>query len=148
MLKYEVNLKGTEFKVDQKGLIWFKERIYMPNVAYLKLFVLNEIQIPPYAGNPSYQKMIKTLRKQFFWPRLKAYLVDYLSKCFECQQVKDEHQHPAGLLQHFAILEWKWGVLSLDFITNFPSIQKKHDLIMVLVDKLSKSANFIYVKST
>ena len=62
--------------------------------------------------------------------------------------MKDEHQHPAGLLQHFAILEWKWGVLSLDFITNFPSIQKKHDLIMVLVDKLSKSANFIYVKST
>ena len=34
LLKYEVYLNGTEFKVDQKGLIWFKNIIYMPNIAY------------------------------------------------------------------------------------------------------------------
>ena len=44
LLKDKVNLNGTEFKVDQKGLIWFQGRIYMPNIAYLKLFFLNEIQ--------------------------------------------------------------------------------------------------------
>ena len=38
LLKDKVNLNGKEFKVEQKGLIWFKGRIYMPNVAYLKLF--------------------------------------------------------------------------------------------------------------
>ena len=27
LLKDEVNLNGTKFKVDQKGLIWFKRRI-------------------------------------------------------------------------------------------------------------------------
>ena len=85
LLKDEVNLNGKEFKVDQKGLIWFKGRIYMPNVADLKLFILNEMHKPPYAGNPSYQKMITTLRKNFFWPKLKKNLADYLSKCLECQ---------------------------------------------------------------
>ena len=44
LLKDKVNLNGTKFKVDQKGLIWFKGRVYMPNVAYLKLFILNEMQ--------------------------------------------------------------------------------------------------------
>ena len=65
----------------------------MPSVVDLKLFILNEMHKPPYAGHPDYQKMITTPRKQFFWPNLKADLVDYLSKCLECQQVKAEHQH-------------------------------------------------------
>ena len=37
LLTEEVNFNGTEFKLDQKGLIWFKRRIYMPYVAYLKI---------------------------------------------------------------------------------------------------------------
>ena len=81
------------------------------------------------------------LRKQFFWANLKTDLVDYLSKCLECQQVKAEHQHPAGLLQPLPILEWKWEVISLDFITSFPLTQKQDDSIMVVVDKLSKTAH-------
>ena len=85
LLKDEVNLNGTEFQLDQKGLIWFKRRIYMPNVAYLKLFVLNEMHRTPYAGHPGYKKMITTLKKKLFWPKLKVDLVDYLSKCLECQ---------------------------------------------------------------
>jgi hypothetical protein len=36
----------------------------------------------------------------------------------------------------------------LDFITGFPKTQKKNDLIMVMIDKLNKSAHFIHVKST
>ena len=67
--------------------------------------------------------------------------MDYLSKCLECQQVKAEHQHPAGLLQPLPIPEWKWEVISLDFITCFPFTQKQHDSIMVVVDKLRKSAH-------
>ena len=92
--------------------------------------------------------MITTLRKHFFWTNLKAYLVDYLSQCLECQQVKDEHQHLAGLLQPLPIHEWKWEVISLDFITDFPLTKKQNDSIMVVVDKLNKSAHFIPVKST
>ena len=61
LLTKEVNLNGTEFKVDHKGLIWFKRRIYMPNVADLKPFILNEMHKPPYAGHPSYQKVITAL---------------------------------------------------------------------------------------
>ena len=47
LMTEEVNLNGTEFKIDQKGLIWFKGRIYMHNVAYLKMFILNEMHKPP-----------------------------------------------------------------------------------------------------
>jgi hypothetical protein len=44
--------------------------------------------------------------------------------------------------------EWKWETISLDFITGFPRTQKHNDSIMVVIDKLSKSAHFIPIKST
>ena len=66
----------------------------------------------------------------------------------KCQQVKVEHQHPAGLLQPLPVLEWKWEVISMDFITGFPMTWRQHDSIMVVVDKLKKAAHFIPVKST
>jgi len=66
----------------------------------------------------------------------------------ECQKVKTEHRHPAGLLQPLPILEWKWEVVTMDFITRLPKIGKLHDLIMVVVDKLTKFAHFIPLKTT
>ena len=71
---------------------------------------------PPYAGCLGYQKMITTLIKQLFWPKVEVYLIDYLSKNLECRQVKVEYRHPIGLLQTFPIPELKWEVISLDFI--------------------------------
>ena len=62
--------------------------------------------------------------------------------------MKEEHQHLAGLLQPLPILEWEWETISLDFITSLPCTRKQHDSIMVVVDKLSKTAHFIPVKST
>ena len=36
----------------------------------------------------------------------------------------------------------------MDFITDLPKNFRQHDSIMVVVDKLSKDAHFIHVKST
>jgi hypothetical protein len=62
--------------------------------------------------------------------------------------VKAEHRHPTGLLQPLPILEKKWEVITMDFITGLPRKNKKHDLIMVVVDKLTKAAHFVPVKTT
>jgi hypothetical protein len=44
--------------------------------------------------------------------------------------------------------EWKWETISLDFFTGFPRNQKHNDSIMVVINKISKFAHFILVKST
>ena len=51
-------------------------------------------------------------------------------------------------MQPLPIPEWKWETISMDFITGLPRSTKKNDAIMVVVDKLSKSAHFVLVKST
>ena len=79
---------------------------------------------------------------------MKKDMAEYISRCMKCQQVKVEHQHPAGLLQPFPVPEWKWEIISMDFITGLPMTWRQHDFIMVVVDKLTKAAHFIPVKST
>jgi hypothetical protein len=62
--------------------------------------------------------------------------------------VKAEHRHPTRLLQPHAIPESKWEVISMDFVVGFPLTTRRHDLIFVVVDTLTKSAHFIPVRIT
>lgn len=62
--------------------------------------------------------------------------------------VKEEPHHPAGLLQPLPIPRWKWETISLYFIIGLTRTRKQHNLVMVVVDKLSKTAHIILVKST
>ena len=79
---------------------------------------------------------------------MKNEVSEFLARCIECQQVKVEHQHLAGLLKQLPIPNWKWEVISLDFLTDLPKNQKHNNSIMVVVDKLSKASHFIHVKTT
>jgi hypothetical protein len=51
-----------------------------------------------YVGHPRYQKTMAVAKGHYFWPGLKKEIVEYIVKCMECQKVKAEHRHPAGLL--------------------------------------------------
>jgi hypothetical protein len=66
----------------------------------------------------------------------------------ECHKVKVEHRHPVGLLLPLPILEKKWEVITMDFITGLPRMNKKHDSIMAVVEKLTKASHFVLVKTT
>ena len=79
---------------------------------------------------------------------MKKDVASYIAKCMECQRVKVEHRHLAGLLQPLPILEWKCVVVTIDFITKFPQSSRQHDSIIVVVDKLTKATHFVPVKST
>jgi hypothetical protein len=52
------------------------------------------------------------------------------------------------LLQPLPIPEWKWEIISLDFIIGLPKTQKQNDSIMVVIDKLRKYTHFIPMEST
>ena len=65
-----------------------------------------------------------------------------------CQQVKVEHQRPAGLLQPLEVAEWKWEHVTMDFVTQFPRTLRGYDVVWVIVDRLTKSTHFLVVRMT
>jgi IS30 family transposase len=79
---------------------------------------------------------------------LKRDVAEYVAICDTCQRVKAEHQRPAGLLQLMKILEWKWDEIGMDFITGLPRTQCGYDSIWVILDRLTKVAHFLPVKTT
>ncbi|GKE69252.1 putative reverse transcriptase domain-containing protein, partial [Tanacetum coccineum] len=58
-------------------------------------------------------------------------------------EVKAEHQRPSGLLQQLEILVWKWEGIAIDFMTKLSRTSSGHDIIWVIVDRLTKSAHFL-----
>ena len=75
-------------------------------------------------------------------------MANYVAKCSICQQVKVEHRKPAGLLQPLLIPEWKWEMITMDFVWALPRGKRGNDAIWVIVDRLTKSALFLPVKKT
>jgi hypothetical protein len=52
------------------------------------------------------------------------------------------------LLQPLQVLEWKWEEIAMDFIVGLPGTQSGYDSIWVTMDRLTKVAHFIPVKTT
>lgn len=62
--------------------------------------------------------------------------------------MKAKYKNATSLLHPIPIPEWESEVISTDFITNFPRTSRQHEAIMLVIDKLSKVAHFVVVKST
>ena len=62
--------------------------------------------------------------------------------------MKAECKHGGGLLDPILILEWKWEVISMDLIIGLLRTSRKHDSVMVVVERLTKVSHFIPVRST
>ena len=75
-------------------------------------------------------------------------MVEFVSECLVCQQVKVPKQKAVGLLYPLSIPEWKWKNIAMDFIVGLPKTHKAYTVIWVVVDRLTKSAHFLPRKAT
>nr|GEW36427.1 retrotransposon protein, putative, Ty3-gypsy subclass [Tanacetum cinerariifolium] len=62
------------------------------------------------------------------------------------KMVKAEHQRPSGLLVQPVIPEWMWDNITMDFITKLPKSSQDFYTILVIVDRLTKSAHFLPIR--
>jgi hypothetical protein len=69
MAKFQNSIANSDkpdISIDRKGLLRFKNRLYIPDSTELKLTILDEVHKKLYSGHPGYQKTITTLRKLFY----------------------------------------------------------------------------------
>jgi hypothetical protein len=92
--------------------------------------------------------MYQDLKNEFWWQGMKHDIVEYVAQCPTCQQVKAEHQRPAGPLQPLNAPEWKWDQIAMDFVVGLPKTLNGHDAIWIVIDRLTESAHFIPIKVT
>ncbi|KAL5733264.1 hypothetical protein ACOSQ2_032956 [Xanthoceras sorbifolium] len=139
--------KQTDFLIKDDGILYFKDRVCVPNDDELRKTILTEAHSSPYSMHPGSTKMYRDLRTQYWWSGLKRDVIEFVNRCMTCQRVKAEHQVPSGLLQPISIPEWKWDRITMDFVTGLPLTRSKQDSIWVIVDRLTKSAHFLPVRT-
>ncbi|WVZ94686.1 hypothetical protein U9M48_040551 [Paspalum notatum var. saurae] len=140
--------KAPGFRVDADGTVWHGDRICIPNIKFVRDLILKEAYETAYSIYPGSEKIYQDLKQKFWWYGMKREVAEYVALCDVCQRVKAEHQKPAGLLQPLKIPEWKWEEIGMDFIVGLPHTQSSFDSIWVVVDRLTKVAHFIPVKTT
>ncbi|KAL0288437.1 UNVERIFIED_CONTAM: hypothetical protein Scaly_2731200 [Sesamum calycinum] len=116
--------KKSNFSIRADGAIVNGERICVPDVDGLRREILQEAHNAPYIMHPGTTKMYRNLRPYYWWQTMKKDVAEFVAKCITCQQVKAEHQVPAGL----------------------PHTLRRHDAIWVIVDRLTKSAHFLLIR--
>ena len=95
--------KAQEITLDADGLLIFKGRICVPRVDDLIEKLLAESHSSRYFIHLGVTKMYRDMKRIYWWPGMKKDIVEFVGKCQNWQQVKYEHQRPAGLLQRMPI---------------------------------------------
>jgi hypothetical protein len=91
--------KGLDFREDAEGVVWFKDRLCVPDIKSIGELILKEAHETAYSMHPGSEKMYQDLKKRFWWYGMKREIAEYVARCDSCQRIKAEHQRPTGLLQ-------------------------------------------------
>jgi hypothetical protein len=92
--------------------------------------------------------MYQDLKERYWWYGMKRDVAAHVALCDVFQRVKAEHQRPVGLLKPLKVPEWKREEIGMDFIMGLPRTRDGYGSIWVIVDRLTKVAHFILVKTT
>jgi hypothetical protein len=122
MLEQKVD-KYKCFRHDDKGVLWFEDRLVVPKNPALRKKILDEAHLSKFSMHPGSNKMYHDLRSLYWWTRMKREIAKYISECDTCQRVKASHLKVAGTLQPLPIPSWKWE--DLMWGTDIPQVHWK-----------------------
>jgi hypothetical protein len=140
----ELTIKPTSHKdfTLQTGILRFKGKVYIGSSTTLRDKVFETYHSSLFGGHSGTKVTLHRLKQVFFWPHLRQYVNDKVAACPICQISKTEKLPYPGLLQPLPIPTQKWTEISLDFVEGLPKSKGK-EVILVVVDRLTKYAHFI-----
>jgi hypothetical protein len=77
--------KVPEFREDEQGTVWFKNRICVPEIKELQETILKEAHDSAYSIHPGSTKMYQDLKQRYWWYGMKKDEVAHVALCNVCQ---------------------------------------------------------------
>lgn len=91
----------------------------------------------PICNAPGRKQNVPGSTKTIQVARYEKNVVEYVAQSFTYQQVKASHERAGRLLQPLEVPSWKWDHITMDFICRLPKTLAGHDIIWVIVDRLT-----------
>ncbi|WVZ52051.1 LOW QUALITY PROTEIN: hypothetical protein U9M48_003146 [Paspalum notatum var. saurae] len=124
------------FTLDNQGVLWFKNRLVVPKDMEPRKKILEEAHESVSAMHPGSNKMYRDLKQRFWWTRMKRKIAKYVSNV--TRRYASPLKHP-GL---------EVGRHTHGFCGRVATHSKGYDSIWVIIDRFTKSAHFIPVKTS
>ena len=126
----------------QAGVIRYKGRIYIGSSSNLRDRIFSSFHSSIFGGHSGNRVTHHRIKQLFYWPHLKQFIAGKVAECQICQISKIEKVQYPGLLDPLKIPKMKWTDISVDFMEGL-SKSKGKDVILVVVDRLTKYTHFI-----
>ena len=120
-----------------KGLLWRAYQVVVPES--LQQRVLTRYHEACHLGETKTEGQI---RRRFVWKGMQKQVRKAVRECPVCQVCKAKRTRKRGLLRPLSMPRQKWTSLGIDFLCGIP-ICGNYNMIMVVVDRLTKMAHFI-----
>ena len=135
---------------DIEGVLQYRGLPYIPEIIRSEL--ISRHHDDPLAGHFGIDKTRELIARKYYWPTLRQDVEAYVKGCDVCLASKAVRHKPYGDLQALPIPTHRWKDLSMDFVTGLPVSTdwkgKSYDLILVIVDRLTKMVHYEPVKIT
>lgn len=150
VLQYIINVvkngeTGTEGYSVKDGLLLKDDCLVIPAKSPFIPSLMKQFHNSNVGGHEGVLKTFKRMSREVLWKGMHADITEFIKVCTVCQQNKYSTLSPAGLLSLLSIPLQVWTDISLDFVEGLP-FSKGFDVILVVVDRLSKYAHFIPLK--
>ncbi|KAL0545305.1 hypothetical protein IC582_015183 [Cucumis melo] len=129
----------------KNSLLHYKNRLVISKASSLIPAILNTFHDSVVGGHSGFLRTCKRLASELYWEGMKSDVKKHCESCITCQRNKSLALSPTGLLMPLEIPNQIWSDISTDFIDGLPKA-KGWDVILVVVDRLSKYSHFLALK--
>ena len=78
------NGKETESTENEDVVLYYKDRVCVPNDSELKKAILEEAHSGSFAMHPGSTKMCQDLKVSYWWSEMKRDVSEFVTKCLVC----------------------------------------------------------------
>ena len=132
----------------EKGLLYYRMdefgswRLCFSDIPYRKI-VIHDNHDLIIAGYLGYIKTYSRIARNYYWPNMDKDIWKHVQECDVCQRMKPSNHPFAGRLYPLSIPEWSWESIDMDNLGSIPKSAFGKDMILIVIDRLTKMARFI-----
>ena len=135
--------------VRQGGLLYRDGgQLVVPNSSTLRTWLLSSAHDTLLGGHHSAAATATWLGERVWWTNMAKAAQDYVRGCEQCQRNKPDLRGRQGLPLSIQTPSGTWEVWCMDFIGPLPRTARGHDMILVVVDKLTRWVYYIPARQT